>query len=80
MNKKLKLLLIGFFTRLLVAMGFTLLGLKIDIKIISMYDYNPYGSFMLYLLCVGLFAGWIVETRTTRRLVREDVEKHQRRD
>ena len=63
----------------IVAMGFTVLGLKIDIKIISMYDYLPWGiSFMLILLIVGLLVGWKVETITTRRLV-EDVEKYQRR-
>ncbi len=62
----------------IVAMGFTVLGLKIDIKIISMYDYNPWGiSFMLILLIVGLLVGWKVETITTRRL-EEDVEKYQR--
>lgn len=67
-KSRLKCKVIGFFVGAFVAMVFTLLGLKIDIKIISMYDYNPYGSFMLYLLCVGSITGWIVETRTTRRL------------
>jgi Ni/Fe-hydrogenase subunit HybB-like protein len=71
----LKCRVIGFCTGLLVAMGFAILGLKIDIKIISMYDYNPWGiSFTLIFLCVGLITGWIVQNRTTRRLV-EDVEK-----
>jgi hypothetical protein len=55
-------------------MGFTTLGLIIDIKIISKYDHNPYGSFMLYLLFVGLIGGWIVENRIFRRLA-GDVEK-----
>jgi len=59
-----------------VAMGFTILGLKIDIKIIYMYDHNPWGiSFMLTLLVVGLLVGWKVETITTRRLL-EDLEKY----
>jgi sorbitol-specific phosphotransferase system component IIC len=61
-------------------MGFAILGLKIDIKIISKYDYNPWGiSFFLVFLCVGLLTGWIVETVTTRRLV-EDMEKLQLRE
>jgi Ni/Fe-hydrogenase subunit HybB-like protein len=64
----------------IVAMGFTVLGLKIDIKIISMYDHNPWGiSFMLILLIVGLLVGWKVETITTRRLVK-DLEKYPRRE
>ena len=72
---RLKYQVIGFCTGLVVSIGFTLLGLKIDIKIISMYDYNPYGSFMLYLLCVGLITGWKVESRTTRELIRRNVEE-----
>ena len=74
-RSRLKYQVIGFCTGAVVAIGFTLLGLKIDIKIISMYDYNPWGvSFMLILLCVGLITGWIVETRTTRELIRRNVE------
>ena len=81
MNKRYRLRcqVIGFFVGAIVAMGFTVLGLKIDIKIISMYDYNPWGiSFFLVFLCVGLSTGWIVQTRTTRRLV-EDMESLQLR-
>ncbi len=64
----------------IVAMGFTILGLKIHIKIIYMYHYNPLGiSFMLIFLIVGLLIGWKVETITTRRLV-EDMEKLQLRE
>ena len=77
---RLKCQVMGFCTGLLVAMGFTILGLKIDIKIISMYDHNPWGiSFFLIFLSIGLITGWIIETRTTRRLV-EDMEKYQRRE
>ncbi len=82
MNKRtrLKCQVIGFFVGAIVAMGFTVLGLKIDIKIISMYDYNPWGiSFMLVLLVVGLLVGWKVETITTRRLL-VDLEKYRRRE
>jgi hypothetical protein len=60
-------------------MGFTIIGLKIDIKIISMYHHNPYGSFMLYLLVIGLITGWIVEGRVTRSLTGGEVEKDQER-
>ena len=78
-RSRLKCKVIGFCSGLLVAMGFAILGLKIDIKIISMYDYNPWGiSFFLVFLCVGLSTGWIVQTRTTRRLV-EDMESLQLR-
>lgn len=77
---RLKCQAIGFFAGAIVAMGFTILGLKIDIKIISMYDHIPWGiSFMLILLVVGLLVGWKVETITTRRLV-EDLETLQRRE
>lgn len=77
---RLRCQVIGFIIGLLVAMGFAILGLKIDIKIMSMYDYNPWGiSFFLVFLCVGLITGWIVETRTTRRLL-DDMEKIQRRE
>jgi len=82
MNKRYRLRckVIGFFMGAIVAMGFTILGLKIDIKIISMYDHNPWGiSFMLTLLVVGLLVGWKVETMTTRRLL-EDLEKYQPRE
>jgi len=66
---------IGFCTGALVAMGFTVLGLKIDIKIISIYDYLPWNiSFNLILLIVGLLVGWKVETITTRELIRRNVE------
>ena len=77
MNKRsrLKCQVIGFCVGLLVASGFTILGLKIDIKIISMYDYNPWGiSFMLILLVVGLLVGWKVGTMTTREMIRRNVE------
>ena len=57
-------------------MGFTVLGLKIDIKIISIYDHLPWSiSFMLILLIVGLLVGWKVETITTRELIRRNVEE-----
>ena len=36
-------------------------------------------SFFQVFLFVGLITGWIVETRTTRRLV-DDMEKIQRRE
>jgi hypothetical protein len=49
--------------------------LIIDIKIITIYDYNPYGSFMLYLLVIGLISGWIIEDRVTRRFTGE-IEKN----
>jgi hypothetical protein len=71
LKQQLKNRIIGFFVGFFVASGFTILGLKIDIKIISMYDHNPYGSFMLYLLVVGLIIGWIVESKVTRRLIGE---------
>ncbi len=74
MKQRLKQRITSFCVGLFVAMGFTILGLIIDIKIISMYDHNPYGSFMLYLLFVGLIGGWIVENRIFRRLA-GDVEK-----
>ncbi len=75
---RLRCQVIGFVTGLLVAIGFAILGLKIDIKIITMYDHNPWGiSFFLVFLCVGLITGWIVETRTTRRLL-DDMEKIRR--
>jgi hypothetical protein len=77
MKQRLKQRITSFCVGLFVVMGFTILGLIIDIKIISKYDHNPYGSFMLYLLFVGLIGGWIVGNRIFRRLV-EDVEKHQR--
>jgi len=73
MKRKLKLQVVGFVMGLLVTIGFTILGLMIDIKIITMYDYNPWGiSFTLTFICVGLITGWIVGTITTHRLV-EDV-------
>jgi hypothetical protein len=75
MKQRLKNRIIGFCVGLFVAMGFTILGLKIDIKIISMYDHNPYGSFMLYFLVVGLIAGWIVENRTTRELIKTETNR-----
>ncbi len=76
MRKNLRFQVVGFVTGLLVTVGFTVLGLMIDIKIITMYDYNPWGmSFTLLFICVGLVTGWIVGTITTRRLV-EDVERH----
>ena len=68
MKQRLKQRITSFCVGLFVAMGFTILGLIIDIKIISKYDHNPYGSFMLYLLFIGLIGGWIVENRIFRRL------------
>ena len=74
-RSRLKCQVIGFCTGALVAMGFTVLGLKIDIKIISIYDHLPWSiSFMLILLIVGLLVGWKVETITTRELIRRNVE------
>jgi len=75
MKQSLKSKIIGFCVGALVAMGFTVLGLEIDIKLISMYDRNPYGSFMLYLLVFGLIIGWIVENRTTREMIRRYEER-----
>ncbi len=81
MNKRsrLRCQVIGTFIGLLVAIGFTILGLMIDIKIITIYDYNPWGiKFTFVFLFVGLLTGWIGGTRITRRL--EDLEKYQRRE
>jgi len=73
-QSRLKYQVIGFCTGLVVAIGFTLLGLKIDIKIISIYDHLPWSiSFMLILLIVGLLVGWKVETITTRELIRRNM-------
>jgi len=75
-QSRLKYQVIGFFTGVLVAMGFTVLGLEIDIKIISIYDHLPWNiSFMLILIIVGLLVGWKVETIITRELIRRNVEE-----
>ena len=74
-RSQLKCQVIGFCTGALVAMGFTVLGLKIDIKIISIYDCIPWGiSFQLILLIIGLLVGWKVETITTHELIRINAE------
>ena len=53
---------------LTVTGGFTLLGIMLDIKIITKYDVNPYGSFTLYLLCVGILVGGVIGIKTMRKL------------
>ena len=52
---------------LFVAGGFTVLGVILDIMIITKYDFNPYGSFTLIFLCVGVLIGAVVGIRIIRR-------------
>ena len=77
---KLKHQAFGFLAMLFVVGGFTLLGMILDIKMITMYDVNPFGSFTLVFLCVGVLAGGVVGIRTVRKLTRGDEEKDQRRE
>ena len=52
---------------LIVAGGFTVLGLILDIAIITKYDFNPYGSFTLIFLFVGVLAGGVAGIRIMRK-------------
>jgi len=64
---RLKHKIIGFLVALFVASGFTILGMLLDIKIITMYDFNPFGSFTLIFLCVGIIVGGGVGIKTARK-------------
>lgn len=55
--------------------GFTFLGLMLDIKTITMYDVNPFGSFTLIFLCVGVLVSGVVGIGTARRLTKGDEER-----
>jgi hypothetical protein len=59
--------LIALSVMLLVAVGFMLLGMFIDIQIILKYDYTPI-SFTFTLLFVGTLIGLLLAFKTTRHL------------
>jgi hypothetical protein len=65
---------------LLVVVVFTLLGMILDLKIITIYDVNPFVSFTLIFLCVGALVGGVFGIRTVRRLTKGDEDTDQRRD
>ena len=67
MSKKVTEILIAFAVVLLVAVGFMLLGIFINIQIITKYDYTPI-SFTFTLLFVGTVIGFLLAFKTTRHL------------
>jgi len=52
---------------LLFAVGFTLIGILIDIQTILKYDYAPI-SFTRIFLFIGIFSGLLLAFRTVRHL------------
>ena len=69
MSKKVTEIPIAFAVVLLVAVGFMLLGIFINIQIITKYDYTPI-SFTFTLLFVGTVIGFLLAFKTTRHLNR----------
>ena len=67
---RLKNQIIGFLVALFVVSGFTFLGIVLDIKIITMYDVNPFISFTFILLCVEIIVGGLVGIKTARKGMR----------
>jgi quinol-cytochrome oxidoreductase complex cytochrome b subunit len=67
---RLKHQIIGFLVALFVASGFTFLGIVLDFKIITMYDFNTFGSFTFIFLCVGIIVGGVIGIKTARKGVR----------
>lgn len=75
-KSRLKHKVIGFCVAMFVGVGFMLVDMKIDIKIISIYDYNPLGiSFTSIFLTVGVLLGGMVGVRTFRKLTGGEVEQ-----
>lgn len=55
---------------LIITGVFTLLGIVLDIKIITIYDFNPFVSFTFTFLCVGILVGGVVGIRKVRKLTK----------